>query len=144
MLTLTEAAKETGLTRSAIFKAIKNGRLSATKNDQGHFLIQPCELFRVYSQVDKVNVNLHAESAQLETAKETEETVEILLLKQLLQQVESERDDLRRRLDDEAQERRKLTMLLTHQPEKQQQETVSQRKHPDDSPLYRKLFRRNH
>jgi hemolysin activation/secretion protein len=38
------------------------------------------------------------------------------MLKQLLKQVESERDDLRRRLDDEAQERRKLTMLLTHQP----------------------------
>jgi hypothetical protein len=32
MLTLTQAAGETGLKRSAIFKAIKSGRLSATKD----------------------------------------------------------------------------------------------------------------
>ena len=113
MLSLTKAAEEVGISRSALFKAIKNGRVSASKNDKGEFLIDPSELFRVYQPVNKVNVNLYQPSQQQGIAKEA---VEISLLKQLLKQVESERDDLRRRLDDEAQERRKLTMLLTHQP----------------------------
>ena len=116
MLSLTKAAEEVGISRSALFKAIKNGRVSATKNGKGEFEIDPAELFRVYQPVNKVNVNLHQPSQQQDIAKETAETVEITMLKQLLKQVESERDDLRRRLDDEAQERRKLTMLLTHQP----------------------------
>ena len=116
MLSLTKAAEEVGISRSALFKAIKNGRVSATKNGKGEFIIDPAELFRVYQPVNKVNVNLYQPSQQQDIAKETAETVEITMLKQLLKQVESERDDLRRRLDDEAQERRKLTMLLTHQP----------------------------
>ncbi len=116
MLSLTKAAEEVGISRSALFKAIKNGRVSATKNGKGEFIIDPAELFRVYQPVNKVNVNLYQPSQQQDMAKETAETVEITMLKQLLKQVESERDDLRRRLDDEAQERRKLTMLLTHQP----------------------------
>ena len=47
-LTLTEAAKETGRTRSAIFKSIKSGRLSARKDDNGEYRIDASELFRVY------------------------------------------------------------------------------------------------
>ncbi|MGB4967713.1 MAG: hypothetical protein WBO35_05945 [Candidatus Saccharimonadales bacterium] len=119
MLTLAQAAKETGLTRSAIFKAIKGGKLSATKDEQGHFQIDPAELFRVYKP-------FHSKAAtgeQQETNNETKETAETRELRarlemssQLLRQLESERDDLRRRLDEEAAERRKLTALLTHQP----------------------------
>lgn len=115
MLTLAEAAKETGLTRSAIFKAIKSGKLSAKKDEQGHFQIDPAELFRVYKPVNKEP----STSEQRETAKETTETNELRtrldMIGQLLRQVEGERDDLRRRLDEEATERRKLTALLTHQ-----------------------------
>jgi hypothetical protein len=35
MLTLGQVAKETGLSKTAISKAVKNGRLSAQKNEQG-------------------------------------------------------------------------------------------------------------
>jgi len=115
VLTLAEAAKETGLTRSAIFKAIKSGKLSAKKDEQGHFQIDPAELFRVYKPVNKEP----STSEQRETAKETTETNELSIrldmMGQLLRHVEGERDDLRRRLDEEATERRKLTALLTHQ-----------------------------
>jgi len=134
MLSLTKAAEEVGISRSALFKAIKTGRVSSSKNDKGEFLIDPSELFRVYQPVNKVDVNLHQPSQQQDIAKETAETVEISMLKQLLKQVEGERDDLRRRLDDEALERRQLTMLLTHQPEKEQP------KGPTKSLLYDKLF----
>lgn len=117
MLTLAEAANETGLTRSAIFKSIKSGKLSASKDGQGHFQIDPAELFRVYKPFNKET----STSKQQETAKETGETRELRtrldMMSQLVRQVEGERDDLRRRLDEEAAERRKLTALLTHQPE---------------------------
>jgi hypothetical protein len=128
MLTLTESSKETGLTRSAIFKAIKSGRLSANKNNKGEFLIDPAELFRVYKPVNKEILP----SEQLETHKET---MELSMMKRLLIQVESERDDLRRRLDEESAERRKLMNILTHQPE-----TFTERK--TESKLFMKLFGR--
>jgi excisionase family DNA binding protein len=51
VLTITEAANQTGLTRAAIHKAIKSGRLSATKDDSGNFQIDAAELFRVYQPV---------------------------------------------------------------------------------------------
>jgi excisionase family DNA binding protein len=47
-LSLREAAEQTGVSKSTIFRAIKSGRMSAGKDDDGNFLIQPSELFRVY------------------------------------------------------------------------------------------------
>jgi len=139
VLTLANAAKETGLTRSAIFKAIKKGTLSATKDAKGHFQIDPAELFRVYKPVNKEA----STSEQQETTKEARETAEnrdllirLDMANQLLRQVESERDDLRRRLDEEATERRKLTALLTHQPEKKPKAEQI----PQKSGLLEKLF----
>lgn len=46
--TLGEAAKATGKSKSTISKAIKNGRISAKKDETGKFHIDPSELHRVY------------------------------------------------------------------------------------------------
>jgi excisionase family DNA binding protein len=46
--TLGEAAKATGKSKATISKAIKSGRISATKDDKGVFRIDPAELHRVY------------------------------------------------------------------------------------------------
>ena len=151
MLTLTEAAKETGVTRPAIFKAIKSGRLSATKNDNGHFIIDAAELFRVYKPVNKVNET----GKQNEMDASTDINIRLEMMSRLLMQVENERDDLRRRLDDESIERRKLTALLTYRPEQMRvqediiNQTINQsinqehRKNIDESltqRLIRKIF----
>jgi hypothetical protein len=53
MFTLAEAAKEVGLTKPAIFKSIQKGRLSASKDEKGQWLIDPAELFRVYPPATK-------------------------------------------------------------------------------------------
>ena len=138
MLTLTEAAQKTGLTRSAVFKAIKSGRLSASKDNQGHFLIDPVELFRVYSPVDKVDVS----SKQSEIAQETQETVFLKRENELLrQQIEAWREQIADIRNDRDQWRKQATMLLTHQPEKQQD--INQHGRKEDSPLWRKLFGRD-
>lgn len=47
--TLGEAAKATGKSKATISKAIKNGRISAIKDETGTFRIDPAELHRVYT-----------------------------------------------------------------------------------------------
>src|SRR5687767_616797 len=47
-LTLREAADAVGVSKSTLFRAIRNGRLSATRDDDGNYHVDPSELFRVY------------------------------------------------------------------------------------------------
>jgi excisionase family DNA binding protein len=47
-LSLREAAEQAGVSKSTVFRAIKGGRLSAPRTDDGGFAIDPAELFRVY------------------------------------------------------------------------------------------------
>lgn len=46
--TLGEAAKATGKSKPTIQRAIKSGKISAIKNDNGSYSIDPSELHRVY------------------------------------------------------------------------------------------------
>jgi hypothetical protein len=120
MLTLGQAAKETGLSKPSISKAIKTGRLSAVKTENGEYQIDPVELFRVYPVTSKPK----ADTLQRETLGLPNGLQAALdAMRELLGQVEGERDDLRRRLDEEATDRRasaeevrRLTLLITHQP----------------------------
>lgn len=45
---VSRAARETGLSKSTISRAIKSGRISAARQQDGSYLIEPAELFRVY------------------------------------------------------------------------------------------------
>lgn len=137
MLTVSQGAKEVGITRGGLWKAIKEGRLSATKNNKGQFTIDPAELFRVYPPVDKVDI--HSEQALIDKRhsrqhEENELRIRLELTNKLLAKSESECEYLRSRLDEESQERRKLMQLLTHQPESDQR--------PTKSMLWQKLFGR--
>jgi len=49
--TLGQASKATGKTKSTIQRAIVKGRISAIKNDNGSYCIDPSELHRVYPVV---------------------------------------------------------------------------------------------
>jgi hypothetical protein len=51
-LTPAEAGKLVGRSKGAIIKAIHDGRLSAEREVNGSFTIQPVELFRVYPVVN--------------------------------------------------------------------------------------------
>jgi hypothetical protein len=126
VFTITEAAKQTGLTRAGIHKAIKTGRLSATKDDSGNYWIDAAELFRVYMPVDRESkqepVNLPNTAEYQLMAQRLEFT------ERLLKQVESERDSLRLSLN-------QAMSLITHQPEPKADI-------PTRSRLYEKLFGR--
>lgn len=57
MLTLGQAAKQVGKTKTTLANAIKRGRLSARIDDNGHYQIDPAELFRVYSPADRPSID---------------------------------------------------------------------------------------
>ena len=48
MLTLGQAARIAGKGKTTLTRAIQAGRLSATRRDDGGYLIDPSELSRVY------------------------------------------------------------------------------------------------
>ena len=45
---LVEAATACGINRSTVLRAIKAGKISASKDEQGEWRIEPAELHRVY------------------------------------------------------------------------------------------------
>lgn len=47
-LSLRNAAKEAGVSKSTILRAIQSGRLSSARTPDGGYDIDPAELFRVY------------------------------------------------------------------------------------------------
>jgi DNA-binding transcriptional regulator GbsR (MarR family) len=128
MLTLGQAAKETGVSKTAISRAVKSGRLSATRNELGEYQIDPAELFRVYPATGSVDSNLERDATPKDSSG-LQGQVEVL--RELVRQIEGERDDLRRRLDRaeearkrEAEERekasaeiRRLTLMITDRRE---------------------------
>ena len=53
ILTLRQAAELTGKSKSTLTRAIKAGRLSASRNAEGMYAIDPAELARAYPFVEK-------------------------------------------------------------------------------------------
>lgn len=49
--TLKEAAKATGKSKTTIHRALKSGKVSATKTENGTYSIEPAELHRVFPPV---------------------------------------------------------------------------------------------
>lgn len=91
-LTLSQAAKAISKSKSTLNRAIKSGRLSATRNEDGTFSIDPSELTRVFPQ----NGPEHQPLLHQERAPErpgTEDSSKIIMLEQLL---EREREALNR------------------------------------------------
>lgn len=134
--TLGEAAKHTGLSKPTLQRAIKSGKLSASRNEDGSYSIDPAELERAYPIAERSS-NATGNMKRSETPIESGALqVEVALLREKLTSASIERErereqlnrqieDLQRRLDAEAEarrvegeERRKLTAILTDQREK--------------------------
>ena len=99
--TLGTAAKATGKAKSTILRAVKSGKISATKKHDGSYELEPAELHRVFPP----NSAQQAPSNDTQPHEEQDET-----LRFRLEIIEAERqrerdqmqatiDDLRARLD---------------------------------------------
>lgn len=118
-LSLGQAAKETGLNKSTIYRAIKSGKMSADFDEiTKTYRIDPAELFRVFEPASEkqetakttnagnVTQQGGAMSAMAETLAELRARVETLT---------AWNGDLRQELGQEREERRKLTLMLADQ-----------------------------
>lgn len=135
MLKVSEAAKLAGVSKATLHRARSEGRLSASKDDRGHFMFEPSEVLRVFPRVSRES-HESSHEAMRESHRDGDEAVEMRLKlanaereRDAAQQLAEERsrtiDDLRQRLDTEGEERRKLTAMLTDQRPKQVQESRS-------------------
>lgn len=87
--TLGDAAKATGKSKTTLHRAIKSGKISATKADDGSYSIDPAELHRVFPPVTPVTPNLPLQRNKQEQQGNTLETLRIQLE---MQEKERERE----------------------------------------------------
>lgn len=91
-LSLNRASKEAGVSKSTLSEALNNGRLTAHKNDKGHWQIDPASLFQVFPKTAP-NAPLEPQPNDLPN---TENRIEIARL-------QAELDAERKRADREAE-----------------------------------------
>jgi hypothetical protein len=96
VLNITEASRRAGVSRAAIHKAIKSGRISWTRDDNNRYLIDQAELDRVYQPVDEKNHQHSTENHQPVTDNIDYKLMaqKLELTERLLWQTENERDRL--------------------------------------------------
>ena len=111
--TLGEAAKATGISKASISRAINNGRISATKKDDGSFSIEPVELHRVYPPKSAAPVTETTagtmRNGDADTRNGSDSNVLQARIDAALEELrdrEGTIDDLRHRLDRSDEERR--------------------------------------
>ena len=95
-ITLKEASEQVGVTRQTLMKALKNGRVSGEKSENGEWRIEPVELFRVWPAVKGVQPSLHAPLTASDTPGAPPSNGEVVaLLKEQIGLLQSQLDDVR-------------------------------------------------
>ncbi len=104
-MSLREAAQQAGVNKSSIFRAIKAGRLSAGRTDDGDYAIDPAELMRVYPPKPGPTAAEQPDARQDATAETTELRVrnarleaEVSGLRELLSEMTRTRDAFERQV----------------------------------------------
>ena len=131
--TLAQAVKESKKAKTTLIDAIKSGRLSAKKDENGRYQIDPSELFRVYQPTDD-RPNEKTESVQnfLEQKIMSSER-ELVQQKDFNEQQKDLNKELFVLLEKATKTANQLTLLLTRQKEEPKKENA----------LWRKLFGKN-
>ena len=114
MYTLGQAAKATGKAKVTLARAIKSGRISANRSEDGSYSIDPAELARVFPLTgDSTGTMKQLVPPDGAGAYPAISPGEVEGLRALLAEREVTIRDLRSRLDREVEERRHLIALLT-------------------------------
>jgi excisionase family DNA binding protein len=130
-LSLRDAAEQVGVSKSTIFRAIRAGRLSATRDDDGNFRVDASELFRVYEPASKERTAAERVEARAVTqdamaseavelrVKYAELDGEVKALRLMLEAMQKREEDLMAQRDRWASALEASQRQLTHQAEKQ-------------------------
>jgi hypothetical protein len=105
--TLGQAAKATGKQKSTLLDAIRSGKISAVKDEHGHYQIDPAELHRVYPPTVREETPPNTSPTELLEQK-------IRFLERENARLEQAAADLR---EDRDHWRRQATALIAHRPE---------------------------
>ena len=118
-LTQAQAARAAGVTRTSIWRAVRRGRLSAERMNDGSLRIDASELLRVYPQADLARVANGSDNRTGARSRD-ERTVasdaaahgELDALRAFIDELKRDKERLQRELEASADERvRLLTML---------------------------------
>lgn len=114
-LSISDAAAATGKSRSTLLRAIKSGRLSASRNDAGAFVLDPAEVARVFPLVvDGAAVMRHAATSGVGNVAEVQVLQERLVVAERRAAVaEAVADERAAALDDARQSLADLRRLLS-------------------------------
>ncbi len=123
MFTLGQAAKETGVAKTTIARAIKNGRLSASKNDKGEYSIDPSELFRVYKR--NTGNKSHNTEMKQDTTPNDPATLQAAILEERVRGLEDKIQLLERQLEKAEGRADTVQLLLNDQRERQDRSFTS-------------------
>jgi len=93
--TLNEAAKATGKSKTTIHRALKSGKISAAKTENGAYAIEPAELHRVFVPVPAERNAEHSTRNDVEHSRNGLGTLRIQL-----ESVEKERERERQQLQE--------------------------------------------
>lgn len=104
---LRTAAQQSGVSKSTILRAVKAGRLSATRTDDGGYNIEPAELFRVYppQQAERSSTDAMGQGAPATSdagapgATAATLAAEIAGLREILRRADAAADELRQDRD---------------------------------------------
>ena len=127
---LGQAAKATGKDKSTISKAIKKGRISASRKSDGSYDIDPAELHRWYAPVNTdqddqpianstaVNTDFVVNIKELQAKLDASEK-EAGLLRGQIERLETDKEFLQQQLT-------RTTALITDQREQSQEKTADE------------------
>lgn len=103
-LSLNKATKEAAVAKTTLLDALNSGRMSAEKNDKGHWQIDPAELFRVFPKTS-LEDQTEPNSTPFENRSKTIETsaleVEVKMLREQIERMDAERERERSQLADQ-------------------------------------------
>ena len=103
-----QAAKAAGISRTTLDRHIKEGKISVGKDGTGKTVIDVAELERVYNEVDTDSTSQNVAGEQSETSNDNKAVhLELEILREYLDRMESDRDRERRQLENVIDDLRK-------------------------------------
>jgi hypothetical protein len=98
MLSLSEAAIAAGIAKSTIWRAVKAGRMSASRTVTGTYQVDPAELFRVFPAMPK-NIEMKHPAPAVQTGVVPALETQISLLKEVSSLLKEQLEDTRKDRD---------------------------------------------
>lgn len=106
-----EAALEIGVSSRQIQKLIKNGKLSAERNEIGNYLIEKSEFYRVFPEAFSARTDANNNDQQARTVRDHE----IKHLEVMLNEKTRQNEFLQKQLESSTLEKTRLLDTISHQ-----------------------------